>query len=86
MTAPAEPGEALGPAELVTDDRERREGGVEHLVLELGVALEDEAEDRRGQQQQREDRDEGVVGHRRREVVALVVEELVEDREREAKG
>ena len=52
-------------------------------LLQLRVALEHEAEHRRGDQQQREDRDERVVGDDRGEVVALVVEELVDDRERE---
>ena len=48
-----------------------------------GVALQHEAEDRGGQQQQREDRDERVVGDDRGQVVALVVEELVDHRERD---
>ena len=48
------------------------------------LPCEDEAEDRVAEQQQREDRDERVVGDDRGEVVALVVEELVDHREREA--
>ena len=71
-------------AELVPDDRELVEAGLEELVLEGRVAVENEAEDGRGDQHQREDGDEREVGKARRQVVALVVEELVHDRDREA--
>src|SRR5699024_4360493 len=45
---------------------------------------QEEAQDRGGDQHEREDRDERVVRHDRRQVRALVVEELVDDRDREA--
>jgi len=44
--------------------------------------VQEEAQYRGCDQQQREDRDECVVGEYRRQVVALVVEELVDDRDR----
>ena len=74
----------FGPAELVTDDREGAERRVEDLFLEVRVALEDEAEDGRGEQQQREDRDQRVEADDRRQVGPLVVDELEERRDGEA--
>jgi hypothetical protein len=40
-------------AELIADHGNLRDGGVEHVLLELGVALEEEPEDRREREQQR---------------------------------
>ena len=60
-SSPAAPRAGRAASPMIGNCAQRR---VEHLVLEVGVALEEEAEDRRGEQQQREDRDEGVVGER----------------------
>ena len=57
---------------------------VQQLVLQVGVALQHEAEDRHKQQQQREQRQEPVVGDQRGEVGALIVGELVDDGDGEA--
>ena len=78
------PLQTFGSGELVADHRELAQRGVEDLLLEVGVVLQHEAEDRRGHQQQREQRQEAVVGHQRGQVVALIVAELVDDRDREA--
>ncbi len=72
-----------GLAELVADDRELAQRSVEQAVAEHRVVLDEEAQDRRRDQQQREDRDERVVGDDRREIGPLVVEVLVDDRDRE---
>ena len=52
--------------------------------VEVVVAAEDVAEQRREHEQQREDREEAVVGDRRGEIAALVVGVLLADGEREA--
>jgi len=75
--------EAAGLPELGADDRELVQCRVEHLSLQVLVALQDEAEHRGRDQEHREDRDERVVGDDRGQVVALVVEELVGHPERE---
>ena len=75
------PLDPLGPAELVADDRELGQRGGQDLLLEVGMPLEHEPEHGGSDQQDREDGDEGVVAHHRREVAALVVEELVDDPE-----
>ena len=77
------PGQTVGRAELVADDRQLRQRRVEHLLLELGVAAEDEPEDLGAEQQQREDREEGVVGDDDGEVRRLVVEVLVDHGDRQ---
>jgi hypothetical protein len=69
--------------ELVADDRNLRDGRVEHVLLELRVVLEDEAEDRDERQQQREQREERPVGDERGEARRLVLLELLEHRDRE---
>ena len=76
--------QALWVTELLTDDRELTERRVEDAVLEVRVVVEHEAEDRRQQQKQREQRQEAVVRDERGKVDALVVEELVGDGQREA--
>ena len=76
--------EALRSTELVADDGELGERGVQDRLLPVGLAAQDQAQDRGAQQHQREDRDEGVVGQRRREVGTLVVEVLVDHRQGEA--
>src|SRR5699024_7633020 len=76
--------ESLRPLKLATDDRKLVQRRVEDLVAQLRLALQDEPEDRGTDQQQREDRDERVVGDHRRQQVSLVVEELVDHRDREA--
>ncbi len=70
--------------ELVADDRNLPERAVEDLVLLAGVALQHEAEDRDEHEQQREQRDERVVGDQRGELAGLVVAELLDDRREEA--
>ena len=63
---------------------ELAEGGFDDPLLEVRVALENEAEHRREDEQQREDREEAVVGDRGGVVAALVVGVLLKHREREA--
>ena len=50
----------------------------------MAVPAQDEAEHRRQDEQEREDRKEGVVGNRGREIAALVVGVLLQHRERKA--
>jgi hypothetical protein len=72
--------------QLVADDRELAQRGVDEALLELRVAGQEVAEDRRGEQEEGEQRDEGVVGDQRGEVGAGVVEVLVDDGDRETGG
>ena len=58
--APVERADVL--LQLVADHRELREGGVDDPVLQLRVALQDEPEDGHERQEQREQREEAVVG------------------------
>jgi len=76
--------ERLGGLELFADDGKGTDGRVEQLLLQVRIVDEHPAEHCRGEQQQRQDRDEGVVGEQRGEVVAEVVAELVDGGEREA--
>ncbi len=64
--------------ELIADDRKLPERAVEDPLLLAGVALQDEAEDRHEHEQQREQRDEAVVGDQRGELSGLVVAELLD--------
>jgi hypothetical protein len=59
---------------------------VDDLPLQLLVALEHEAEDGGQRQQQRKDREEGVVRDQRREPAGTVVGELPAYRQRERDG
>ena len=70
--------QASGPSQLVADHRELDERRIQHGLLELGVALQHEAEDRGGEQQDREDRQRRVETDDRGEVGTLVVDELEE--------
>ena len=72
--------------ELGVHDRQLPECAAEDLVLLDGVALEDEAEDRHEYQQQREQRDERVVGDQRGELTGLVVAELLDHADEEAES
>ena len=67
-------------AELLADHGNLRDGGVQHVLLEVRIALEQEAQDRGERQQQREDREEGPVGDERRQARRAVVGELLRDR------
>jgi hypothetical protein len=60
------------------------ECGVDDRLVEVAVPAKDEAEHGREDEQEREDREEGVVGDRGREVAALIVGVLQQHREREA--
>lgn len=73
-------------AELRPDHRELAERGVDDPLLELRVTLQDEAKRGREDKQQREDREEAVVGDRRGVVAALVVGVLLQHLERKADG
>ena len=68
--------------ELRPDHREVGERGVEHAALQIGIALERVAEQRHEHEEQREDREERVIGDARGEVAALVLGELLPHRER----
>ena len=72
--------------ELRTDDRDAGERRVQHVLLERRVVLENEAEYGHQHQQQREQREEGVVGDERREIGGAVVEELAHHRHRKRDG
>ena len=69
-------------AELRPDDGELAERGVDDPLLEVRMALENEAEHSRENEQQREDREEAVVGDRRGVVAALIVRVLLQHRKR----
>ncbi len=77
--------QTLRIAELVADDGELAQRRVEDSALQIGIALEHESENRSQQQQEREQRQEPVVRDERGEVWALVLGELVDDGEREAR-
>ena len=77
--------QALRVAELVADDRELAQRRVEDPTLQIGIALQHEPENRRQQQQEREQRQEAVVRDQRGEVRALILGELVDDGDREAR-
>ena len=66
--------------ELRADDRDPGERRVEHVLLERRVVLQHEPERGDEHQQQREQREERVVGDQRREAGRPVVEELAHDR------
>ncbi len=70
--------------ELIADDRELAERGVQDAGLGLGRTFEHEAQHRDEHEQQREQRDEPVVGDQRRELAGLVVAELLDHRRGEA--
>ena len=65
------------------DHRQLGERRADDPVLQIGTAVQREAEDRHEDEQQREEREEPVVRDRRGEVAALVVGVLLPDRERE---
>lgn len=73
-------------AELRADDGELAKRGVDDLLFDVRVTLEDEAEHRREHEEQREDREEAVVGDRGGEVGSLIVGVLLQHRERKAEG
>ena len=70
--------------ELVADDRELAERAVEDLLAQFVVALQNESEDGDEHQQQREQRDEAVVGDQCGELPRLVFAELLYHRRHEA--
>ena len=69
--------------ELRADHREVGERGVEHPALQVGIALERIAQQRDEDEQQREDREERVIGDAGGQVAALILGELLAHRERE---
>jgi hypothetical protein len=71
------------PRDLVADDGELRDRGVDDPLLERAVALDHHGDDRDEHEQQREQREEAVVRDQRREVPGAVVAELLDDGERE---
>jgi hypothetical protein len=77
--------EVLRLAQLLADHRELGQRRGEHLVLQSLITHQDEAEDRRGEQEQREQRNERVVGEHPSQIAAEIVEELVDHRERESR-
>ena len=77
--------EVLRLAQLLADDRELGQRRGEHLVLQSLITRQDEAQDRRGEQEQREQRNERVVGEHPGQIAAEVVEELVDHRQRESR-
>jgi hypothetical protein len=73
---PAAPDRADVAPDLVPDDRELRQCGVQDPALEPRPPRQHEAEHRHQHQQQREQREEAAVGEQPREVACLVVAEL----------
>jgi hypothetical protein len=71
-------------AQLASEHGELGQSRVQQPGLQVRIAVQHQAEDRHKQQQQREQRQEPVIGDQRREVAALIVGELVDDRDREA--
>ena len=69
--------------ELIADDRELGQGGVQHSLLQGGVAAEQEAERGDQDEQQGKQGEEAVPGQQGGEVAALVVAELLHHREQE---
>ena len=76
--------EPLGGAQLPADDGELPQRRAQHRLLQHRVAPQDHAEHRGGQQQQREQRQERVVGDQGGQVSTVVVEELVRHGQRVA--
>jgi len=72
-----------GAADLVADDRELGHRRVDDPPAQVGVALEHEPEHGHGYQQQREQRQEPVIGEQRRPVAGLVLPVLLGHRHRE---
>jgi hypothetical protein len=70
------------PGDLVADDRELGERGVQHLLLEVLAVVQPVPEERGQEQQQRKQRHDTVAGDLRGEIAALIVEELVNHRQR----
>jgi hypothetical protein len=69
---------------LVADDGELGHRRVQQALLEAGVPAKQEPEHGDHDQQQRKQREEGVVGDHRGQCAAMVVTELAHDREGEA--
>ncbi|MEZ5262934.1 MAG: hypothetical protein R2755_14460 [Acidimicrobiales bacterium] len=69
--------------QLVTDDGDLVGGRLLQVLLQVGVALEHEAEDRGQRQQQREQREEREVRHQGGQVAGAVIAELAHHRQRE---
>jgi hypothetical protein len=69
--------------ELVADDRELGQGGVQHPLLQGGVAAEQETERGHEDQQQGKQGKEAVPGQQGGEIAALVVAELLDHGEQE---
>src|SRR5205823_471671 len=70
--------------QLRPDDRELSKGRIDDRPLEMSVAVKDETEHSRQDEQKRKDREEAVVGDRGRQVAALVVGVLLQHSERKA--
>ena len=71
--------------DLVTDDGELGECGMQHGRLEPGRVAQHVAEAGDDKEQQREHRQHAVVSHERGEAAAAIVAELLDDPERQAK-
>ena len=69
--------------DLVPDHGEVSQGGVHDAVPKATVSPKDQPEDTDEREQQREHREESVVGDERGQVAGLVVTELLEHREGE---
>jgi hypothetical protein len=68
--------------DLVADDRELAQRGVQHRLLQRGITGHREAETGHQEQQEREQRHEAVVGDHGGQGGGLVVDQLVEHRQR----
>jgi hypothetical protein len=69
--------------ELIADDRELGQGGVQHLLLQGGLAAEQEAEGGDQDEQQGKQGEKAVPGQQGGEVAALVVAELLDHGDQE---
>jgi hypothetical protein len=72
-------------AQLAADHRELSQRRIQQLRLQMRIAVQHEAENRHQQQKQRKQRQEPVAGDQRRQVAALVIDELVNHSQRETR-
>ena len=73
------------PFQLRADDRKVGERGVEQVVTQRRVVVEEEAEDRDEHEQEREDRQEAVIGDQGGEVAAPIIAVLLDHSEDEGR-
>ena len=76
--------EALWLPQLVTDHRELRDGRMQDLFLQPGMAHQQHSHNGGQQQQGGKKRHERVIGDQRSQITSLIVDVFVDDRDEEA--